>query len=75
MAWTTPQYTREQVNEAARTLLNPPRSPIRRIEEGQLELAGPEEKLKIDEWIDKIEGTFRIINNWRGVTIHRRCWS
>lgn len=63
MPWTSPQHTREEVNRAAALLVNPPRPPIMKVSpDGSVE---DDQVPDIEDFINKVERTFRIVNNWR----------
>ena len=63
MAWATPQFTREEVNQAARVLLDPPPAPM--LVDTTKVTVDADQQIVIDEWLNKLEQTFRTINNWR----------
>jgi hypothetical protein len=63
MPWTTPQFTREEINRAANQILNPLPSPVpRTLADGSTDPASHKDLVA---WVDGIETKFKVINNWR----------
>jgi len=58
MKWVVPQYKREQVNQAAKILRNPP-SLIGQVDIDQFD---PDQKQELKEWLERVtEHSFPVI--------------